>query len=65
MPCGPEHMKKLDSMLDSLFKPKKDAFEEAHHPRNAGGTFTTAEGEEAKEDNDREELRNGALSKSQ
>jgi hypothetical protein len=27
-----------------------DAFEEAAHPRNAGGVFTTGEGEEGKED---------------
>jgi hypothetical protein len=47
MPCSPEQMKKLDAMIDSAFK---DAFEEAHHPRNAGGVFTTGEGEEAKED---------------
>ena len=29
---------------------KIDAFEEAAHPRNAGGVFTTGEGEEGKED---------------
>lgn len=62
MPCSPEAMKKahkvLDSMLvrfDAIFKRRyPDAFEEARHPRNAGGVFTTGEGEEAKEDDDNE-----------
>jgi hypothetical protein len=45
---------------------RKDAFEEARHPRNAGGTFTANEGEEGKEKDDstdRDELRTGVLSK--
>jgi hypothetical protein len=45
---------------------KADAFEEARHPRNAGGVFTAGEGEEGKEDqegNAHEGLREGALSK--
>jgi hypothetical protein len=39
---------------------KIDAFEEAAHPRNAGGVFTTGEGEEGKEDT---QLDPGLLSK--
>jgi hypothetical protein len=51
MPCSPDKLKKLDAMLDSFLATRKsDAFEEAHHPRNAGGVFTTGEGEEPKED---------------
>ena len=41
-------------------KARFDAFEEAHHPRNAGGVFTTAEGEESKEDS---QIDPGKLSK--
>ena len=51
MPCHPESLKKLDTMLDSIFK--KD-FEEAKHPRQQGGTFTVGEGEKAKEDTQEE-----------
>jgi hypothetical protein len=25
MPCAPEHLKKLDTMFDAFFAPKKDA----------------------------------------
>ena len=39
---------------------KIDAFEEAAHPRNAGGVFTTGEGEEGKEDS---QMDPGLLSK--
>lgn len=71
MPCTPEArnkaMKVLDSIevkMDSLTPIIMDSFEEAHHPRNAGGTFTKGEGEEPKEDSaEREGLRAGALSK--
>jgi hypothetical protein len=39
---------------------KLDAFEEAEHPRNAGGTFTIGEGESSKEDT---QIDPGSLSK--
>jgi hypothetical protein len=39
---------------------KIDAFEEAAHPRNAGGVFTKSEGEEGKEDS---QMEPGLLSK--
>ena len=39
---------------------KLDAFEEAHHPRNAGGIFTVGEGDEPKEDT---QIDPGSLSK--
>jgi hypothetical protein len=39
---------------------KIDAFEEAEHPRNAGGTFTIGEGESSKEDT---QIDPGSLSK--
>jgi hypothetical protein len=60
---------KADALMgrwDAFMKRRNDAFEEASHPRNAGGVFTTGEGEEGKEEKDsvdREELRTGGLSK--
>jgi hypothetical protein len=52
--CDPEKMKKLDALMDAYLDSfKKDSFEEASHPRNAGGVFTTG-GEEAKEDTQEE-----------
>lgn len=88
VPCSPAMREKANKMLDSIiadFDTIKtsldsimksrygDAFEEAKHPRNAGGVFTTGEGEEAKEkkekfDSDleqRPELRQGQFSKDQ
>ena len=68
---------KVDSLTarwDAFMKARsrRDAFEEASHPRNAGGVFITGEGEEGKEDSkkdnylpEREELRTGVLSKRQ
>jgi hypothetical protein len=63
MPCDPEKMKKLDAMMDAfLSRRKSDAFEEAHHPRNAGGTFTVGEGKEPEEKGDTQ-MDPGLLSK--
>jgi hypothetical protein len=56
----------LATRWDAFMKRRADAFEEAQHPRNAGGVFATGEGEEGKEkgdSTDREELRTGGLSK--
>jgi hypothetical protein len=61
MPCGSEHMKKLDSMMDALFAPKKDA-EAMGSPHNKDcKPFSDT----TKKDNGdaRESLRQGALSK--
>ena len=56
--------KKVDSLngrFDSLTcRSKVDEFEEARHPRNAGGIFTKGEGEEGKEDT---QMEHGSLSK--
>ena len=41
-------------------KARFDSFEEASHPRNAGGVFTTGEGEEAEKDT---QMEHGKLSK--
>jgi hypothetical protein len=58
MPCGSEHMKKLDSMLDALFAPKKDQEVMGSPPLNKDcNPFSD------KKDSEREELRTGALSK--
>jgi hypothetical protein len=57
---------KADTLMgrwDAFMKRRNDAFEEARHPRNQGGVFAPSEGEEGKEDSDREELRTGGLSK--
>jgi hypothetical protein len=54
MPCSPEMKKKLDSMLDSNLASRRDeSFEEAKHPRQAGGVFAP-KGEEGKEDTQEE-----------
>jgi hypothetical protein len=64
-----ENRRKMADARIAKSKRKLDAFEEAKHPRNAGGTFTTGEGEEGEETdqegNAHEELRKGALSKNQ
>jgi hypothetical protein len=51
MPCDPEKLKKLDTMLDAWHSSRKadESFEEAKHPRQAGGVFAP-KGEEAEGD---------------
>jgi hypothetical protein len=58
MPCGSEHMKKLDSMMDALFAPKKDQAVMGTPPNKDCPPFS-----DKKRDSEREELRTGALSK--
>jgi hypothetical protein len=56
MPCSKEHMAKLDSMMDALFAPKKDA----------AVTVNPAKKENCapfSDKSERSELRTGALSK--
>jgi hypothetical protein len=63
MPCSEEHLKKLDSMMDTLFGPKK--------PDNSSVSASPSHSLEKDckpfSDNGdaREELRQGALSKEQ
>jgi hypothetical protein len=55
MPCNPEKLAKLDSMLDELFAPKADASVEVRSKEK--------DCDDSKKDGEREELRTGALSK--
>lgn len=52
--------RKMADARTAMNQRKVDAFEEASHPRNAGGIFTTGEGEEGKEDT---QMNPGLLSK--
>jgi hypothetical protein len=60
MPCPEKHLSKLDAMLDSVIKPKADGFEQTEEGQTDCDT-----NKEAMKDGDRDELRQGALSKEQ
>jgi hypothetical protein len=59
MPCSEKHLAKMDSMLDELFAPKKDAAVTVNPHKNED----CAPFSDKKDSTGREELRTGALSK--